>query len=225
MTLAALLLIAFLSFTTGPVPRADLQQPATESAVTSQTQDPVKPSTPASTQPAQQSSPQISAKPHSHPKGTRKKKPATSDCNAPASSSSATPNSDVPSQQQTDPSAESGSVKNSTTATAPKNCPPPKIIVRQGGTSEPSIQLAGGPGADEAARKRDAINQMLGVTDQNLKKAAARQLTDTQQATVMQAKQFVEQSKQAITNGDMERARTLAWKAQVLSEDLVNPEK
>ena len=116
-------------------------------------------------------------------------------------------------------------MKNSTTAATPKNCPPPRIIVRQGGTSEPSIQLAGGPTADEAARKRDAINQMLGVTDQNLRKAAGRQLTDTQQATVTQAKQFMEQSKQAITDGDLERARTLAWKAQVLSEDLVTPEK
>jgi hypothetical protein len=85
--------------------------------------------------------------------------------------------------------------------------------------------LAGGPTADEAARKKNAISQMLEVTDQNLKKAAGRELTSAQKDTVTQAKQFLDQSKTAITDGDLERARTLAWKAQVLSEDLVNPEK
>ena len=114
---------------------------------------------------------------------------------------------------------------NPTVSATPRNCPPPKIIVRQGGTTEPSIQLAGGPTADEAARKKNAINQMLEMTDQNLKKAAGQQLTSAQQDTVTQAKQFLEQSRAAVTDGDLERARTLAWKAQVLSEDLVNPEK
>lgn len=40
-----------------------------------------------------------------------------------------------------------------------------------------------------------------------------------------QIRQFMGQSKAAIDSGDLERARTLAWKAQVLSEELVKPEK
>lgn len=221
MTLAVLLLIGVSSLL-GPEPQPGPapQAAATNSVATSQTQDRAKPSTPTTMQPGQPSTPQASAKPHPRAKRTRKKKSANPVCD-PSSASSANPNT----PNAADASGGTGSAKNSTVSATPGNCPPPKIIVRQGGTTEPSIQLAGGPTADEAARKKGAINQMLEVTDQNLKKAAARQLTSTQQDTVTQAKQFLEQSRAAVTDGDLERARTLAWKAQVLSEDLVNPAK
>jgi hypothetical protein len=108
-------------------------------------------------------------------------------------------------------------------ATPPaKNCPPEKIIVRQGGTTEPSIQLAGG---DQASQKKDAVKQMLGSTEANLKKIAGLQLSDAQKGTVVQIHQFVDQSKAALAAGDVERGNTLAWKAQLLSEDLVQPQK
>lgn len=221
MTLAVLLLIGVSSLL-GPEPQPGPapQAAATNSLATSQTQDQAKPSTPTTMQPGPPSTPQASAKPHPRAKRTRKKKSANSVCD-PSSASSANPNTPA----AADASGGTGSAKNSTVSATPRNCPPPKIIVRQGGTTEPSIQLAGGPTADEAARKKNAINQMLEVTDQNLKKATGRQLTSAQQDTVTQAKQFLEQSRAAVTDGDLERARTLAWKAQVLSEDLVNPEK
>jgi hypothetical protein len=98
------------------------------------------------------------------------------------------------------------------------------VIVRQGGTSEPSIQLAGGA-AGQTPHERDTANQMLGTTEANLKKVAGRQLTPNEQDMVNQARQFMEQSKAAVAAGDLERARTLAWKAQLLSEELVKPEK
>ena len=85
--------------------------------------------------------------------------------------------------------------------------------------------MAGGPSVDAAAEKREAINKLLGTTDQNLKKASEQQLSSVQQDTVRQTRQFMEQSKKAMADGDLERARTLAWKAEVLSEDLVNPPK
>jgi hypothetical protein len=62
---------------------------------------------------------------------------------------------------------------------------------------------------------------MLGTTDANLKQIAGRQLSATQQAMVNQIRQFMDQSKAAVVDGELERARTLAWKAQVLSEELV----
>jgi len=105
-----------------------------------------------------------------------------------------------------------------------KNCPPAKIVVRQGGISEQSIQLAGGS-AGEAAQKRDAANQMLAATEENLKKISGRQLSSDQQGSASQIRQFVNQSKSALAAGDLERAQTLAWKAKLLSEDLVNPGK
>jgi hypothetical protein len=82
--------------------------------------------------------------------------------------------------------------------------------------------LAGG---DQASQKRVAANQMLGSTEANLKKIAGLQLTDAQKGTVVQIRQFVDQSKVALAEGDIERGNTLAWKAQVLSEDLVQPPK
>lgn len=110
-------------------------------------------------------------------------------------------------------------------SSAAANCPPSKVIVRQGGTSEPSIQLAGGTADDQTSHQRDTANQMLGSTEANLKKIAGRQLSPNQQDMVNQIRQFIEQSKTASDDGDLDRARTLAWKAQLLSEELVKPEK
>ncbi len=95
--------------------------------------------------------------------------------------------------------------------------------MRQGGTAEQSIQLAGS--ATSASQQRDTANQMLGTTEANLKKIAGRQLSSDQQDMVNQIRQFMEQSKAAVGDGDLDRARTLAWKAQVLSEELVKPAK
>ena len=111
---------------------------------------------------------------------------------------------------------------NPTANAMPKNCPPEKIVVQHGGTNESSIQLAGG---DQETQKRNETNQMLGSTDANLKKISAIQLSADQQDTVSQIKQFVAESKTALAAGDLERSHTLAWKAQLLSEDLVKPQK
>jgi hypothetical protein len=125
-----------------------------------------------------------------------------------------------------DPSAGTASASTSgqnSAAPDPKDCPPPKRIVRHGGTSEPSIQLAGGPNDSQAVHERDVVNQLLGVTENNLKKVASKQLNSTQQDTLSQARAFVQQSRSAIADGDLDRARTLAWKAETLSEDLIKP--
>jgi len=69
------------------------------------------------------------------------------------------------------------------------------------------------------------VNQLLGATNQNLKKTGGWQLNSSQQDTITQTRQFVKQSEDAMADGDLERARTLAWKAELLSEDLINPQK
>jgi len=66
---------------------------------------------------------------------------------------------------------------------------------------------------------------MLGATETNLKKVAGQQLSLNQQASVTQIREFMEQSKTALAAGEMERARTLAWKAKLLSDDLVKPQQ
>jgi hypothetical protein len=70
-----------------------------------------------------------------------------------------------------------------------------------------------------------AANEMLSATELNLKKIDETKLTTSQQDMVNQIHQFMDQSKSASTAGDLERARTLAWKAQLLSEELVSPQK
>jgi hypothetical protein len=109
-----------------------------------------------------------------------------------------------------------------TTGNAATNCPPSKVIVQQGGTSEPSIQLGGGAGSTTSPQ-RDTANQMLAATEANLKKISEQQLNSNQQDMVTQIRQFMQQSKAAVADGDLERARTLAWKAQLLSDELVKP--
>jgi hypothetical protein len=102
------------------------------------------------------------------------------------------------------------------------NCAPPKTVVKNGGTSEPAEQLTGGEGAAQA-QDRSTTDQLLGSTDDNLKKIAGRQLTSAQQDMVMQIRQYIAQSKEAVTAGDTERGRMLAQKAQLLSDELTKP--
>lgn len=90
--------------------------------------------------------------------------------------------------------------------------------MRQGGTSDPAIQVVGPPKSSE----HDS-DQMLSTTRANLKKIADLKITPAQQDIVSQIHQYIDQSKAAVDAGDLDRARTLAWKAQVLTEDLLKP--
>ena len=107
-------------------------------------------------------------------------------------------------------------------ASAPgTNCPPSKIVVNNGSTAEPSIQLTG----TDAPRQNDTTAQSLATTEDNLKKISALNLTASQQEMVGQIRQFVDQSKAAVAAGDAGRAHTLALKAQALAEELTKPTK
>ena len=66
---------------------------------------------------------------------------------------------------------------------------------------------------------------MIAATEQNLYKLTGRQLSNAERDSVLQIRQFVDQSRTALTAGNLERAQTLAWKAKLLSEDLIDPKK
>jgi len=217
MTLAAILL--FSVFSTVPTralgtaevyPSAQTSSaPSTSNAQnTTGTATPQTSATPASS--AVQPKPTATARPH-HKKKVISGCPAT-----PASATSASPGS-----SPSDPAAGSTPGHTSTATSAKTNCPPPKIVVRQGGTSEPPIQLGGGETGGQASAEKATANQMLGTAEENLKKLGGRDLSSTEQETVTQIRQYMDQSKAAVTAGDPERARNLAWKAQTLSEDLL----
>ena len=152
-------------------------------------------------------------------KRTRHKKTVTSDCStAPAVMKTANP------PDETKPAEPGSSSTGSTTADTPtpKPCPPPKKVVRNGGSEEPSIQLVGGENSEQSVHQR-STDQLTVATEENLKKIALRQLSPGQQEMVSQIKQFMDQSKTALAAGDLERGHNLALKAHLLSDELMKP--
>ncbi len=231
MTLAVIVLFGLFRADLAALPRpVNSPQSAAQSAPeaappVSQHQDQKTETTPSSeSEPASPHSP-ATTKPSASQAGkrTHKKRPAISDCGAAPAISAAKSSPDA--KPSASPAAAGASAQASKSADPPKNCPPQKIVVRHGGAAEPSIQLAGGPATDQSSQQKNAAIQLLGSTAENLKKLSGRQLSSDQQDTVTQIHQFMQQSKVAAANGDSDRARNLAWKAELLSEDLVNPQK
>jgi hypothetical protein len=105
---------------------------------------------------------------------------------------------------------------------AAKPCPPRKKIVRNGGSDEPAIELSGGTPADQAASER-STEELTAATEENLKKISGRQLSATEQETLEQIRQFMQQSKDALAAGDAALGHNLAVKARLLSDELVKP--
>ncbi len=193
------------------------QAPATAAGSPSQQTNPSPPS------------PSRTAKPQ--PPKTQPKKTSYADCaTAPAAlnpNPSASANlAKSPTATQSGPggaTSASGRTGSSTkTPTAAKPCPPRKKIVRNGGSDEPEIELQGGTPADQAASER-STEELTAATEENLKKISARQLSATEQETLEQIKQFMQQSKDALAAGDAALGHNLALKARLLSDELVKP--
>lgn len=77
----------------------------------------------------------------------------------------------------------------------------------------------------EASEELNSTSQLLASADAKLKQIANRQLDDAQQDTVRQIKSYMEQARTAAKNGEVQRAYTLANKANLLSADLAGPHK
>jgi hypothetical protein len=161
----------------------------------------------------------------------RKKKPVAVNCDAPAGQTKAGQTTASTGSRSTPGTADAKAAQPaapggpSSAASTWGNCPPAKKIVRQGGSSEPSVQLVGGKGGQQASADKASANQLRDLTEENLKKIAGQQLTSNQQDMVEQVRQFVSQSKTAEATGDVERAHALALKAQLLSQELVKPQQ
>jgi hypothetical protein len=102
---------------------------------------------------------------------------------------------------------------------------PRKTVVRNGSTAEPTVAISPGMSNLEASEELNSTNQLLASADANLKQIANRQLDDAQQDTVRQIRSYMEQAKTAAANGEVQRAYTLANKANLLSADLARPHK
>jgi hypothetical protein len=98
--------------------------------------------------------------------------------------------------------------------------PPPKKVVRQGSTADPTTQLAPGISQEQASRQRQTTTQLLSSTDAALQQLSWHQLNSDQQETVAQIRKFMQQSKAADKDGDSQLAYKLALKAHLLSDEL-----
>ena len=229
MTLATATLLFAICFASvdpgvvGPSPQSD----SAVSAPTSVQQAPSNPTAPESTKPSSGKPP--SQTPVKKPKVSTGKKTGNTKTVAPAVTPTCDP---VPTNGSSagsnpEPAPPPAGTQEPSTPEPQKNCPPSphqKTIVKQGGITEQSIQLAGGSD-DGATKKRGDANRLLATTQDNLKKLSGRQLSSAEESSVSQIVQFVQQSKNAADDGDLERAYTLALKAQLLSDDLANPRK
>jgi hypothetical protein len=133
-------------------------------------------------------------------KPSRKHKPA-------AQPGSAHPGSAQPGSAQPD-SAQPGST-------------PSKTVVRDGSTTDPRIQISPSVSEEQASHERQNTDQLLASTDANLKKVSGRPLNSSQQDLVNQIRNYVEQAKAASDARDLQRAHNLAFKAHLLSDELV----
>jgi len=97
---------------------------------------------------------------------------------------------------------------------------PTKTVVRNGGTSDMSVAISPGLSQQQMSKQAQNTDQLLASTNANLKVIAERQLTASQQDTVNQIKNFMEQARAASSEGDVQRAYNLANKANMLSADL-----
>jgi hypothetical protein len=231
----------------GSVPQAAAQPPATASSDSSQNQS--NSSSQAQTPPSQNAQPAQAPNPPANspaqakptPARPRRKKTIPPNCsNAPTSLNTAVGNPAGPANSTgagsatpglaTPGSATTGSTTTGSSdpdaknanAGALKPCPPPKKVVRNGGSTEPKVQLTGGTAAEQASDK-SSTDQLRAATEENLKKAAELQLNSSQREMVNQIREFMAQSKAAVATGDLEGGHNLAVKAHLLSVELVKP--
>jgi hypothetical protein len=162
---------------------------------------------------------QTQAAPSANPCPTNSQDQGKPPCITPAPKKN--PKTKSKSTAQTKPSAQSSTPTQSKPATQPST-DPSKRVVRDGGTSEPSIQLAPEVSEEQASEQSQTTIQLLASTDENLKIASGRSLSAEQQDTIKQVKNYVNQARAATTDGDVQRAYNLAVKANLLSVDLVN---
>lgn len=187
--------------------------------------------------PAQEPSP--SSKPDDNPQSQPAEKPSESapaqSPNTPASGQSGSPAQEAnPAAPQPPPPASEHAPANPNVSPAPKPSPTVKSnkpqngastsskrrIIREGGTGDANALLAPSMTAEQASHQRENTTRLLNSADANLQKIAGRPLSPDQQATVDQIRAYMQQAKDALSRGDLQRSHNLALKANLLSDDL-----
>jgi hypothetical protein len=95
-----------------------------------------------------------------------------------------------------------------------------KVVIQNGGTSEPKVQLSDGETADQASHQKQTTSDLLAGSDASLKAMSGRPLSSSQQDMANEIRSYMREAKEATASGDLERAYNLAFKAHLLSNEL-----
>lgn len=182
-------------------------QPAPDTAPSSSPQDSPPNSAPAEAPPSAE--PKAEPAKPSTPVPAQVQEPQTTESKTQTESKTPAPKTKTPSKKR----------RHKKPATPPSETPEKKVV-RDGGTTDPVVQLAPGMSEEQASSQRQSTSQLLGATDANLKQISSRQLNASQQDSVSQIRKYMEQAKAAENTGDVQRAHNLASKALMLSDDL-----
>lgn len=98
----------------------------------------------------------------------------------------------------------------------PEPTPPPPAQTQQ----QQQDQLTASVSHNDALQQRLDTQHLLEATETNLR-TLTRSLSGDEQVTVAHIRSYIDQSKNATTHGDLERAYNLALKAHLLSDELV----
>jgi hypothetical protein len=135
--------------------------------------------------------------------------------------------SQAPEQNQPPPSASSSSQppsrpvrKKLRKRRRPTKAGPRKVVVPDGSTSEEGGSLSPALSGREAELQRSSTDQLLKSSDESLKALSGRQLSPEQEDTVQQVNAYMQQSRAAADEGDVQRAHNLALKARLLADTL-----
>jgi hypothetical protein len=105
----------------------------------------------------------------------------------------------------------------------PPPCAPTRVVVRDGGTSEGTVQLSGGDSSGQESPRRAGANRLLASTEESLKKIETLPLDSAQQETVKQIRQYMAQARASLAAGDVDLAHNVAVKAHLLADELLKP--
>jgi hypothetical protein len=168
----------------------------------------------------------------SQPDQQKTQSPAPQPEQTPAEKESAQPpaekeNTQAPAaKNETQPASKADKTKSSGKHSAqqtPSQAPaePHKVVVHKGSIGEPKAQLAPGMTEEQANHNRQNAKQLLASTENNLQTLSGRTLNASQQDTVGQIRNYMGLARTALGKNDPQRARNLAFKAHLLSDDLV----
>lgn len=145
---------------------------------------------------------------------------------SPQSGETDKPNTTPPQPENKQQSEEKKTPACASQGSAQGNCAKPtaaqshRIVIRRGGTGEPTAQLVPGMTPKQAAKHRQTTEQFLNSAEDDLRKLAGRDLNQTQHDTITQIRHYMLDAHSALEDGDLSRARNLAFKAHLLADDL-----